>query len=93
MCLCESIEAPSMLRLIRKVVALARMLPTLDLSWEKEAARGKRNKSWFCCACSTPEASKKRFPMILPKQNSYKFTVKTARGGSHSRHESNRGKV
>jgi hypothetical protein len=33
-CVCEAIGAPSMLRLIRRAVALARMFPTLDLSWE-----------------------------------------------------------
>ena len=32
-CVSESIGASSMLRLIRKAVALAGMLPTLDLSW------------------------------------------------------------
>ena len=33
-CACDAIGASSMLRLIRRVVALVRMLPTLDLSWE-----------------------------------------------------------
>ena len=36
-CVCEElgdIGAPSMLRLIRRAAALARMLSTLDLSWE-----------------------------------------------------------
>ncbi len=33
-CACEAIEASSMLRLIRRSVALARMLSTLELSWE-----------------------------------------------------------
>jgi len=36
-CAREAIGAPSMLRLIRRAVALARMLPTLDLSWEQNS--------------------------------------------------------
>ncbi len=34
MCAREADGAPSMLRLIRRAVALARILPTLDLGWE-----------------------------------------------------------
>ncbi len=33
-CACEAIGASSMLRLIRRAVALARMLSTLELRWE-----------------------------------------------------------
>jgi hypothetical protein len=58
-CAREAIGASSMLRLIRRVVAFARMLPTLDLTWEYKAARRKRNWSWLCCACSTPQAAQK----------------------------------
>jgi hypothetical protein len=47
-----------MLRLIRKAVASATMLPTLDLSWKLKAARRKRNKSWLCCML-TPESANK----------------------------------
>ena len=35
-CVREVIGSPSILRLILRAVALARMLPTLDLSWESE---------------------------------------------------------
>ena len=59
-CVCETIGASSMLRLIRKAVALARMLPTLDFSWEKKAAGRKRNKSWLCYSGSTPVVEQKR---------------------------------
>ena len=38
-CVLEVIGAPSRLRLIRKTAALARVLPTFDLSCEENAAR------------------------------------------------------
>ncbi len=41
MCDLEAIGAPSMLRLIRSAETLARMLPTLLLSCEENAARRK----------------------------------------------------
>ena len=46
----------------------------------------------MCCACSTPEAAKKRvgFPMSLQNQNAHKLTEKSARGTSNDKHESNR---
>jgi hypothetical protein len=37
-----------MFRLIRRAASLARMLPTLDLSWEQKAALRKRNRSSLC---------------------------------------------
>ena len=43
MCDLEAIGAPSMFRLIRSAAALARMLPTFDLSFEENAARRKWN--------------------------------------------------
>ncbi len=39
----DAIGVPSRLRLIRKAAALARILPTLDLSIEAKAAKGKWN--------------------------------------------------
>ncbi len=48
---CESIGASSMLRLCVGVVALAKMLPTLDLRWEQKAAlRETRYRDHECCA-------------------------------------------
>ena len=37
--------APSIFKVIRNVVVLTRMLPTLDLNWEEKAARRKWNWS------------------------------------------------
>ena len=44
-CVCdlEAIGAPSIFDVIRRAAALARMLPTLDLSCEENAARRKWN--------------------------------------------------
>ena len=39
MCDLDATGAPSILRLIRRAAALARMLPILDLSCEENAAR------------------------------------------------------
>ena len=41
-CDLEAIGAPSICNVIRSAAALARMLPTLDLSYEENAARQKR---------------------------------------------------
>ncbi len=90
MCAREAICAPSMLRLIRRTVTLARMWPTLELRAAFRKQRGGNGPACVCRACSTPEAAKKRSPMSLQKQMALKLTVKTARGASNSRHERSR---
>ena len=49
-CVCETIGAPSKLSVMRKTAALARMLPTLDLRCEENAARRKWNWPRSVCA-------------------------------------------
>ena len=83
-CAREVLGASSMLRLICRDVSLVRMLPTLDLSWEKKTERWNRNWSWL--------SFKKvvGFPMSQQNQNEHKLTVKAARGVSNDRHERSR---
>ena len=51
MCDLDVIGAPSKLSVIRRAAALARMLPTRDLSSEEKAARRKwKNAPIFDCA-------------------------------------------
>ena len=46
-CVCEAIGAPSMLRLIRNAVALARILPTLESGRDKGS-----DANWSFSLCS-----------------------------------------
>jgi hypothetical protein len=59
-CVLEVIDTPSRLRLTRKSAALARMLPTLDLSCAETAARRKSKSPLVECASWTLETAKKR---------------------------------
>jgi hypothetical protein len=56
----EGIDSPSIFRFILSVVALVRMLPTLDWSWdywERRATEVEPHWSWFVCSKWTPEVS------------------------------------
>ncbi len=60
MCDLEVMGVPSILSIIRKAGALARVRPTLDFSWAEQAERRKWKSPRSCFANWTPESAKKR---------------------------------
>ena len=56
----EAMGAPSILRLIRSAAALARIMPTLDLSCEENIAR----RRWYCSS-DQAESAKSQFLKVI----------------------------